>query len=217
MDLTEFIILLGLLYIIYKLTNKNILEKLTKKVTFDLKKNEYYNNSINDNLYTTDEKIFIKEPNTIIEDPVIHDFGNNLNVTSLSEILKDDIQITEHMVSYCNDNTRDNGNIFRYNDVENNCENLLTTNEKVNLFKNNIDSFHNKPIADVYDNMIDSGYKKPNKELMDNFQKYSYGDNNRKILKPDRWGYKNENAINGGLYKGNIYGYDPLIDNKLYI
>lgn len=228
-----FLILIGILYLIYQMmgTNKEKMwcDKNKKKVTFDLGNNKYNSyiipSSITSNIsndtdmtYKVDLNNVTSIPNTHIELPIEYEsYEPNSNV-SLSQILKNtDDNISEYQTNICYGDSRYNGDLFDYNNNKSICNHISTTNEKVDIFRENNGLYVGQEIADVYDKITTSEYKKNKKEQTDKSQFYSYGDNGRKTMKPDRWEYKNEISMNGGAYKGDIYGYDPMIDKQLAI
>ena len=237
--LLTFLILLGILYLIYQFSNtrkeKRFIEnidnvKKEKKVTFNLGENEYHsyiipstsstmsNDSIYDLTYKINSNNVSSTPNTMVELPTEYaSYETEENVTLSSILKKDNPSVIEYQTSNCLNDFRYDGDLFKYENDKSVCSNIPTTNEKVDVFRENSDMYIGKSVADVYDNLVKSEYKKDRKELTNENKFYSYGDNDRKTLRPDRWGYKNEFSINGGAYKGNIYGYDSMVDKQLAI
>jgi hypothetical protein len=234
-----FLILIGILYLVYQSTEtkkeklKNIKPtNKRKKVTFDLGNNEYHSYTIpnsvssnvsigdmsykvNSNSITSFPESIVSIPNTMVELPTDYaPYESNENI-SLSQILKNTNNNIEYQSSICNNNSRYNGDLFNYENDKSICQHIPTTNEKVDIFRENNGLYIGRTVADVYNNITKSEYKKDSKKHVDSNTFYSNGDNGRKTLKPDRWGYTNELSINGGLYKGNVFGYDPMVDKQL--
>lgn len=235
-----FLILIGILYLIYQSTRTTKVKKQQqmdnfdlkkeRKVTFDLSNNKYHSYSVpsttstitentsTDSIYRINSNSVSNIPNTLVELPTEYALYESDDNVSFPNILKNtNTPTTEYQTSICLDNSRYNGDIFNYENDKGICSHIPTTNEKVDMFRKNSNMYLGNSVADVYNNITKSEYKKDRKELTTQDKFYSNGDNGRKTLKPDRWGYKNEFSMNGGIYKGDIYGYDPMTDKQLAI
>jgi len=117
----------------------------------------------------------------------------------------------------CNDFFYDK-DLFNFENDKDNCKKYDETTEKVKKFyKLDSNQISGEKISNVYDRLISNDFKTLHKETKEPQLFTSTGQYDQQMLKPDQWGYKEENIMNGGEIENGLYPNDNgLDDHQLY-
>jgi hypothetical protein len=125
----------------------------------------------------------------------------------------------------CNNTNRYFGDLYRGKDDKHSCSELRLRDQNTihnardiaNFAKDMECEYGTTRIRHIYDKLVDGNYYAPPIKPRVRANKfYTEGDNGRKTLTKERWGYVNENVNNGGAIDSKIYPVKEVADEEVF-